>query len=423
MPEPLGRRGVAARRTTRPGTAMSRRDFLGRAMVVGVATPALLELLSGCSNELYTRGNLVIASPQHPVKWPFNKVPRIESGQQVKPGGTLRLYNYADYISPKVVKAFEKKYDVNVSVSTFNDTDEALTKIASGAVSYDIYWPSYDQIGAMVTGDLLRPLNHDYIPNIVNVLPQYTNPWYDRAWRYSVPYTVYSTGIGWRNDLVDEDIGKRPNPYDVLWDPQYHGRTAIIDDWHTAMAMVLLRNGIHDANTGKVKNLDLIRTQLLDLQKATAPKVTITMYNDLPAGQFAVCQMWSGDAVNAQYYLPKGVKPDVLSYWFPQNGRGLVDNDLMVLLAGGKNPVAAHYFVNFMLDSTNAANNFGYIGYQPPQRDINPTELVADGYIVPSLRDAAVLPQWFNVSDRILQLPPTVDALWHQIWQEYKANG
>jgi spermidine/putrescine transport system substrate-binding protein len=423
MPEPLGRRGVAARRATRPGTTMSRRDFLGRAMVVGVATPALLELLSGCRNELYTRGNLVIASPQHPVKWAFNKVPRIESGQRVKPGSTLRLYNYADYISPKVVKAFEKKFDVNVSISTFNDTDEALTKIASGAVAYDIYWPSYDQIGSMVTGDLLRPLNHDYIPNIVNVLPQYTNPWYDRGWRYSVPYTVYSTGIGWRNDLVDEDIAKRANPYDVLWDPKYHGRTAIIDDWHTAMAMVLLRNGIHEANTGKVKYLNLIRSQLLDLQKATAPKVTVTMYNDLPAGQFSVCQMWSGDAVNAQYYLPKGVKPDVLSYWFPQNGRGLVDNDLMVLLAGGKNPVAAHYFINFMLDSTNAANNFGYVGYQPPQRDINPTELVADGYIVPSLRDAAVLPQWFNVADRLLQLPPTVDALWHQIWQEYKANG
>jgi spermidine/putrescine transport system substrate-binding protein len=403
---------------------MSRRDFLGRALVVGIATPALLEVLSGCRNELYTSGKLVLASPDHPVMWPYNKKsPMIESGQQIKPGGTLRLYNYSDYIGPKVVKAFEKKYDIDVTVSTFNDTDEALTKIASGAVPYDIYFPSYDQIGKMVLGKLIRPLNHDYIPNIKNLWPQFTNPWYDQGWRYTVPYTVYTTGIGWRSDLIDEDIAKRENPYDVFWDPTYHKNVAIIDDWHTAMALPLLRHGIHDINTGKKADLDLIRSELGAMEQATSPKVTITMYNDLPAGQFAVCQMWSGDAVNAQYYLPKKVKADVLRYWFPQDGKGPVDNDLMVVLAGGDNPVAAHHFINYMLDSTVSADNFGYIGYQPPQRSINPTELVTDEYMVKSLKDAAVRLKWFSVGDRLLELPPVVDNQWHQMWSEYKANG
>ncbi len=54
----------------------------------------------------------------------------------------------------------------------------------------------------MVAADLLRPLNHDYIPNIDNLWPQFQNPWYDAGWRYSVPYTVYTTGIGWRTDMV-----------------------------------------------------------------------------------------------------------------------------------------------------------------------------------------------------------------------------
>jgi spermidine/putrescine transport system substrate-binding protein len=157
LPEPTGL-GVRRRGGTLSRRAMSRRDFLGRALVVGIATPALLEVLSGCRNELYTSGKLVLASPDHPVTWPYNKKsPMIESGQQIKPGGTLRLYNYSDYIGPKVVKAFEKKYDIDVTVSTFNDTDEALTKIASGAVPYDIYFPSYDQIGKMVLGKLIRP--------------------------------------------------------------------------------------------------------------------------------------------------------------------------------------------------------------------------------------------------------------------------
>jgi hypothetical protein len=44
-------------------------------------------------------------------------------------------------------------------VSTFNDTDEALTKIRGGNVPFDIYFPSYDQISKMVTAKLIRPIN------------------------------------------------------------------------------------------------------------------------------------------------------------------------------------------------------------------------------------------------------------------------
>ena len=130
-------------------------------------------------------------------------------------------------------------------MSTFNDTDEAITKIRSGNVDFDIYFPSYDQISRLVNGGLVKPLNHSYIPNISNVWPTFTNPWYDQEWRFTVPYTVYTTGIGWRNDQVPEDIGALSNPYDSLWDPKYKNKTAVIDDWHTAMAMVLLRAGNH----------------------------------------------------------------------------------------------------------------------------------------------------------------------------------
>ena len=37
-----------------------------------------------------------------------------------------------------------------------------------------------------------------------------------------------------------------------------------------------------------------------------------------------------------------------------------------------------------MLDAKVAALNFGFIGYQPPQRSINPSSLVAQGFVVAS---------------------------------------
>ena len=69
--------------------------------------------------------------------------------------------------------------------------------------------------------------------------------------------------------------------------------------------------------------------------------------------------MWSGDAINTQYYLPEGKPVDIMRYWYPEDGRGEVDNDLVVCLAQGKNPVAAHFFINDLMDEKIAETNFG----------------------------------------------------------------
>jgi spermidine/putrescine transport system substrate-binding protein len=397
--------------------------------------PALLEALAACGSPTPTVAKgagptasaLKIATPTTPVTWPISTDnPAIANGLLPEKGATLKLYNYEQYIGPQVVKAFEKKYkayDVKVTVSTFNDTDEALTKIRAGSGAFDIYFPSYDQIAKMVTAKLIRPLNHSYIPNIANVWPSFTNPWYDGEWRYTVPYTVYTTGIGWRADKISEDIGALANPYDVFWDTKYAKHLAVIDDWHTAMALVALRSGITNINTQKASDLAKIQSAMDDLQQKTKPKVTITMYNDLPAGQLSLAQMWSGDVINAQSYLPKGLKPDVLAFWFPSDGKGMVDNDLNVILSQGKNPVLAHLFLNFMLETKNALANFGYIGYQPPQVSLDAKKLAATGFVATNLASAVVKEEWFAQGYRLLELPPAADAAWHQIWQRFKAGA
>ncbi|MGL5810287.1 MAG: polyamine ABC transporter substrate-binding protein [Nocardioides sp.] len=393
---------------------------------------AVLAGLTGCGGGTGSTGTATagggaefrVPRPDSPVRWPlFDDVAMIESGLKPEPGSTLKIYNYADYLSPKVVKDFGKEYSVKVEVATFNDTEEAIAKIASGGVDYDIYFPSYDQIGKLVAGKLVRPLNQDYLPNIDQVWPQFTDPWYDQDWRYSVPYTTYLTGVGWRTDKVSADVSALGNPYDALWDGEIADSVAIIDDWHTAMAMVLLRAGNSAVNSEKAEDIEAIRTGLKELSAATDPKVTVNMYTELPAGQLELCQMWSGDVINAVYYLPKGQQPDVLGYWFPEDGSGLVDNDLMMILAKGKNPVAAHFFLNHLLDTDNSLENFGFTGYQPPLTKINPSRLVEDGYLPANLRTATVLPEWFDTAPRLLGMPLEAEQRWLEVWQEFKAGA
>jgi spermidine/putrescine transport system substrate-binding protein len=404
----------------------TRRQFLTRAALLAAAAPTLPAFLAACSKGGPSSGSptLTLASPDSPVKWDIaddNKA--IADGLAPEKGSTLQLYTYADYTSPDAVKSFEDKYGVKVEISTFNDTDEAITKIRGGSVNYDIYFPSYDQISRLVTGKLVQPLNHSYITNIDNVWPSFKNPWYDQGWQYSVPYTIYTTGIGWRNDQVKTDIPKMSNPYDVLWDPQYKGKTAVIDDWHTAMAMVALQQGITDVNTSNADDLKKIGDQLTALVAATSPKVTITMYNDLPAGQLGVSQMWSGDIINAQSYLPEGTSADILQYWFPADGKGLVDNDLMVILKSGKNPVLAHLFLNHMLAPEAAMQNFTQIGYQPPQNTITADSLVKEEFIPENLRTAIVKPEDFDTGYRLLELDAANQDAWQKVWQAFNAGG
>ena len=49
--------------------------------------------------------------------------------------GTLKVYNYEEYIAPDVLAAFEAAYGVTVEVTTFTSMDEAVGKLASGEVA------------------------------------------------------------------------------------------------------------------------------------------------------------------------------------------------------------------------------------------------------------------------------------------------
>ena len=81
--------------------------------------------------------------------------------------------------------------------------------------------------------------------------PELVNPFYDVGAQYAVPYTVFGTGIVWRNDRVKEDITKLPNPWTALWDigAEYKGKVAILDDPRDALGHALFRNGETDVNT------------------------------------------------------------------------------------------------------------------------------------------------------------------------------
>jgi spermidine/putrescine transport system substrate-binding protein len=213
---------------------MSRRQFMTRAAAAGIAVPSMAAFLDACakasSSTPSTGLPFPIAAPHSPVKWPIHSDNKpTKSGLTPEQGAVVKIYTYTDYVADDALKSFAakyKQYGVTAAITTFEDTTEALGKLRSGAVQVDIFNPSYDQLGELVYGEVVRPLNHSYIPNITNVWPQFQNPFYDQEWRYTIPYTVYTTGIAWRTDKVALDVPSMPNPYDALWDTTYAHTTS-----------------------------------------------------------------------------------------------------------------------------------------------------------------------------------------------------
>ena len=154
----------------RPG--LSRRSFLRQGAGAGLLAGGLGALLAACSSGATTAGvsggsAIPLPRPNNPVTWPiFKDNPAIKSGLQPEQGATLKLYNWVAYINQQCLKDFGKKYNCKVEVTTFNNTSEAMAKLRSGQVSFDVFFPTIDLMGQLVEGKLIQPINHSYIPNI-----------------------------------------------------------------------------------------------------------------------------------------------------------------------------------------------------------------------------------------------------------------
>lgn len=240
---------------------------------------------------------------------------------------------------------------------------------------------------------------------------------------------MYQTGIGWRVDLVPTDIEALDNPWDVFWDPAHRDVTGLYDDYRETMGVGLYHNGINDPNTDDPAEIQKARDSLVEAGRLLNVTYTIDgAYSKLPEGKLGLYNAWSGDLAAAPTYAPKGEDPTTLRYLWPPKVTnnavgGYVSNDNMAIPRNSEHPVLAHHFLNFMLDREHAMDNFTFVLYQPPLKDLDPQQLVDDGLILDNLTSTLVFEEDYSLGQIPLQLPPAVDAMWLQAWSEVQAGG
>jgi spermidine/putrescine transport system substrate-binding protein len=423
-----------------------RREFLRRAAMTGVAIPGLAAILDACGGSAqstvsgggasgtsganpYGTGGIAgaaypLARLDAPVTWTIQpNNPVIDSGMKPESNATLQIYNWHYYLSPSVIKSFEQKYNCQVSRTYFNDLDPAVTRITAGQNEFDLFFGmQIFVVGKLIAGGFVRPINHDYIPNLkANIWDSLQSPFYDVGSRFTVPYSLWNTGIFWRNDMVKQDISKMPNPYDIFWKGAPKNKTAILANSRDALSLAMFWRGETDVNTTDPKIISQAQNDIQTVVNQSNARFDHTDYTDLPAGKTWLHQSWSGNVGSAFYFLPAGDKALNLSYYWPGSTSGVpgnVDNDTIMISKTGKNPVLAHLFIDWVLQSDNALTNYTtYTGYQMPINSITPESLVGNRVVPAHLATTVVTQDQFAKGYRNLELDPATQMLWDNAYQ------
>jgi len=405
-----------------------RRAFLRRAALLTLALPPAGAALAACA-----RGT-PSSVPSSDGVLPLREDLLLASDLPIERDATLRVFQWKDYLSKGVLAAFERAHadvGLRVEVESFLHIDEAVARLQDPAADFDIVFPVIDVVPDMVRAGMLRPLNHDYLPNLRNLWGYFrgAGPFYDPGQRYTVPYTVFTSGIGWRADMVvaADAPDRRDDPFAVFTDQRYRGLVGFLDAYRDALALGLQQAGVRDLSAATDAELAEAADFLARAVETTDARFTIDGAEDgLAERTFAVHQAWSGDVLTApRYAAMEGEDPvataAALRYWTPTSGARVVGLDLTAICAVGRNPVAAHAFVNHLLALDVALDNFAWNGYQVPMTEVT-REAFADpsfpwhASVPANLRSAVVSEAEFAGGQMLVGFGPSQDARWLAQW-------
>ncbi|BAM48455.1 ABC transporter substrate-binding protein [Amphibacillus xylanus] len=321
---------------------------------------------------------------------------RLNAAKGYSGADTLTVFNWGDYIDMDLVSQFEEETGITVIYETFDSNEAMLTKIQQGGTTYDIAVPSEYMIEKMMEEDLLIPLDHEKLPNLIHIDERFMDLPFDEGNKYSVPYFWGTVGILFNPELLPD---KSFTSWNDLWDPDLENGILLIDGAREVIGMGLnsLGYSLNDTNRDHLDEaLEKLNTLTPNVKAIVGDENKLLMANN----EAAVSIAWSGDARDIMW------ENEALTYVVPEEGSNLwFDN--MVIPKTADNIEGAHQFINFMLDPEIAALNTEYVSYSTPNQsaiELLPEEMVGDERFYPPAELTERLEVYENLGREMLSL-------------------
>lgn len=258
----------------------------------------------------------------------------------------LKVFIWSEYMDEEnMPKEFEKATGIKVRLDLYESNEEMMAKLQAGGVAhYDIIVPSDYILPALVSLNLIQPLDHSKIPNLKNLGARFKATTFDPGNKYSAGWQWGTVGLMYRKDRIN---GSDTQSWSIIFDSQKDpGPFALIDSVREMMGIALLYLG-YDFNSVNPRELEAASDLLIQTKKRPGClgfKGGVGGKNDVVAGAANAAIVYNGDAIKAI-----AEDPGNLGFMVPKEGSEIW-LDSMCIPAKAPNPDAAHTWINWILD-------------------------------------------------------------------------
>ena len=223
-------------------------------------------------------------------------VPGAESG-----GGTLKVYNWGEYIDEDVITQFEDETGISVVYDVFETNEEMYPVVEAGGVKYDVVCPSDYMIQRMIDNNMLAELDYDNIPNAKQIGDDYWNMSkdFDPKNQYAVPYCWGTVGILYNKQMLEQLGVPKPTSWANLWDPKLSDEILMQNSIRDAFMIALKQKG-YSLNTSNPEELAEARDMLIQQKPLVQAYVIDQVRDKMINGEAAEGVIYSGEMLYIQ---------------------------------------------------------------------------------------------------------------------------
>lgn len=292
----------------------------------------------------------------------------------------LNMLGWADYISPKNIKAWEKMTGSKLDFDTFqsNDAMFSVLSLSRGHSKYDVGMNTDFMIRLLITKKIINKLCKSRIPNLAHVDPRFLGLSFDPHNNYTVPKTWGSEGFIYDKSKITRKMETWGDFVEAMKN-EASGKVALLND-PLAIAPLFWKEDVSWNTTNKAE-LKRVSKEVLSL----APHIrTFNTYpgQEISSGAVILAQNWNG---YARLTMESAKNPN-LTFVFPKPKSELwLDNYHMPI--GGQHPNAGYSWLNYILDPKRAALEIIYTGYASPILGVHkylPADVANSSLIFPS---------------------------------------
>lgn len=269
----------------------------------------------------------------------------------------LHIFNWADYMNPKVIEKFEKENNCTVVMNYFDSNEALYAKLKAGAQGYDILFPSSYMSKIMYEQKMLRDIDRSKLKNLKNIDTGFIARGLDPVMKYSVPYMVTYCGIAYNKKKV-KNFKASWSMYDRA---DLKGRMTLLNDVREVIGAALKFNG-YRYNTTDDAELQKAGDTVIRWKRNIAKFDVDEAKRGLSSGEFYLIQVYNGDALQIM-----GENEDI-DFALPEEGTSISQDDF-VIPVNSNNTEMAYRFIDFMLDPENSKENMNFVYYLSPNKE------------------------------------------------------